>query len=190
MTASAPQELARRLAAQAPLDLAAALRPRGAVVSVADGVAHVVGLSGAGSEELVAFDSGATGMAYDLAPDRTGVVLLSDADRVAAGDGVRRHRPAAIAAGVLELLGRVVDPLGRPLDGGPAAGGRVAAGVPRGPRAARAGRGHPPAAHRRPGHRRGDPDRPRPAPAASSATATSARPRWPSTSSRRSEPAT
>lgn len=122
-TASPSSDLAGRLAAEAPLDLAAAFAPHGAVQSVADGVAGVVGLAGAGSEELVTFESGATGMALDLAPDRTGVVLLSGADRVRAGDGATPAGRLPSLPVSLELVGRVVDPLGRPLDGGPVAPG-------------------------------------------------------------------
>ncbi|MEZ4337278.1 MAG: F0F1 ATP synthase subunit alpha [Sandaracinaceae bacterium] len=98
------------------LPLARAFAPRGAVVAVGDGVARVVGLPTAGAEELVAFDSGALGMAYELAPDHTGVVLLGDADRVRAGEGAEAlGQLPSIPVGP-ELLGRVVDPLGRPLD--------------------------------------------------------------------------
>ncbi|HEX2857418.1 MAG TPA: F0F1 ATP synthase subunit alpha [Propionibacteriaceae bacterium] len=112
-------DLARRLAAASPPDLRAAVRRRGAVTAVADGVAHVVGLDRVGSEDLVAFDSGALGMAYELETGRTAVVLLDADVPVRAGDGVRPvGRGPSVAAGP-GLLGRVVDPLGRPLDGGP-----------------------------------------------------------------------
>jgi F-type H+-transporting ATPase subunit alpha len=115
-----PSALAQRLGS---LDLRQALRPRGAVVEVGDGVAQVVGLPEVGSEELVAFDSGAVGMAYDLAPERTGVVLLGGADRVTAGEGVQPlGRLPSLSVG-RELLGRVVDPLGRSLDDRPAPAG-------------------------------------------------------------------
>lgn len=73
--------LAERLGRIGSLDLRQALEPRGAVVEVGDGMAWVVGLSEVGSEELVAFDSGALGMAYELTPERTGVVLLGGVDR-------------------------------------------------------------------------------------------------------------
>ncbi|MCB9569113.1 MAG: F0F1 ATP synthase subunit alpha [Myxococcales bacterium] len=125
--ASAPDDpLRRRLEAIEAVDLAPALRPRGFVAQVGDGVARVVGLRGAGYEELVRFDSGTFGMAYDLAPEHTGVILLTGADGVRAGEG-------ADAAGALpslpvgpDLFGRIVDPLGRPLDDRPPpAGARV-----------------------------------------------------------------
>ena len=112
--------LARCLAGVPEVDLRAAFHPRGAVVEIGDGVARVVGLPAVGYEELVAFDSGALGMAYDLAPDHTGVVLLSDADGVRAAEGVSATgRPPSVPVGG-ELLGRLIDPLGRPLDDRPA----------------------------------------------------------------------
>lgn len=102
------------------LDLAQGLKPRGVVQRVGDGVAFIVGLDDVGYEELLRFDSGAMGMAYDLAEAMTGAVLLSNADRVCAGDGVWGQRrlpelPVGSAA-----LGRILDPLGNPLDEGPA----------------------------------------------------------------------
>jgi F-type H+-transporting ATPase subunit alpha len=118
MVESSP--LAERLARLTSVDLRAALRPRGAVVTIADGVARVAGLSDVGSEELVRFDSGAFGMAYELASEGTGVVLLGGADAVTAGEGVSPLRRLPSIAVSRELLGRVVDPLGRPLDDRPA----------------------------------------------------------------------
>lgn len=114
-------DLAReRLLRASDLELERAFSPRGAVVEVGDGVARVVGLSSAGSEELLAFDSGAFGIAYELAPDHTGVVLLRDADLVRAGEGVEATgRLPSIPVG-RELLGRIIDPLGDPLDERPA----------------------------------------------------------------------
>jgi len=111
------------LARASGLDLLPALRPHGAVVEVKDGVASVVGLAEAGAEELVYFESGALGMAYELAGEQTGVVLLSGARRVRPGDGVQAlgQLPALPVAG--ELAGRMLDPLGRPLDAEPPPGG-------------------------------------------------------------------
>jgi F-type H+-transporting ATPase subunit alpha len=96
-----------------------ALSFRGVVRSVGDGVAIVAGLEDIGSEELVAFDSGALGMAYELAPRETGVVLLSGAHRVTAGDGARSYGGLPSIRTGPALLGRLVDPLGAPLDDGP-----------------------------------------------------------------------
>lgn len=115
--------LAGRLRAIVDLELKRATTLRGAVTEVGDGVARVVGLAEVGAEELVAFDSGALGIAYELAPEYTGVVLLRGAEQVRAGDG-------AEAVGLLpslpvgrELLGRVLDPLGVALDDRPAPAG-------------------------------------------------------------------
>jgi len=107
---------AARLAAIGELELGVAGELRGTVTRVGDGVAHVAGLTEVGHEELVSFDSGALGMAYDLAPDYTGIVLLSDASSVKAGDGVLRsgHTPSLPVSDA--LFGRVVDPIGRVLD--------------------------------------------------------------------------
>jgi len=116
--------LGQRLARGVAIDLRDALKPRGAVVEVGDGVARVVGLNEVGSEELVAFDSGALGMAYELTPEYTGVVLLGGADRVVAGDGAEPTGSLPSLRVSRELLGRVLDPLGVPLDERPAPKGQ------------------------------------------------------------------
>jgi F-type H+/Na+-transporting ATPase subunit alpha len=116
-------QTARRLSEVTDLDLRAGLKLRGAVVEVGDGVARVVGLAGVGSDELVVFDSGAVGIAYELEPEQTGVVLLDKADRVTEADGVEATgRLPSLSVG-RELLGRVIDPLGNPLDDRPAPAG-------------------------------------------------------------------
>jgi F-type H+-transporting ATPase subunit alpha len=95
---------------------------RGVVRSVADGVALVEGLHDVENEELVRFDSGATGLVMDLLEDSVGVVILSDPGTVGAGSrAVRTGRSLSVPVGEA-LVGRVVDPLGTPLDdGGPVA---------------------------------------------------------------------
>jgi F-type H+-transporting ATPase subunit alpha len=98
------------------IDVAAALEPRGVVLRVGDGVAVVAGLERVAYEELVSFDSGALGMAFDLRSDATGVLLLSQAERVRAGEGVVPvGRLPDLPVGPA-TLGRVIDPLGNPLD--------------------------------------------------------------------------
>jgi F-type H+-transporting ATPase subunit alpha len=114
---------AQRLRGLTDLDLRAALHLRGAVIEAGDGVARVVGLRAVGYEELVTFESGAYGMAYDLAPDSTGVVLLSGADAVRARDGAHASGQMPSLPVSRELLGRVIDPLGHPLDDRPAPSG-------------------------------------------------------------------
>jgi len=99
----------------------------GAVVSVATGIAKVSGLPGVGFEELVMFPGDVPGIAFNVDEDEIGVVLLGDYQDLHAGDEVRRTgRVMDVAVGD-ELLGRVIDPLGRALDGkGPvAASGRL-----------------------------------------------------------------
>jgi len=96
------------------------LRPReiGVITSVATGVAKVSGLPGVGFEELVTFPGDILGIAFNVDEDELGVVLLGDYVRLRAGDQVERTgRVMEVAVGD-GVLGRVIDPLGRPLDGG------------------------------------------------------------------------
>jgi len=112
--------IASRLASvDRAIDLRPAFRARGVVVRVGDGVAEAFGLGAVGNEELVSLDSGALAMAHDLLPDRTGLVLLSRADRVRAGEGATPLGRLPSIDVSDEMLGRVVDPLGRPFDDGP-----------------------------------------------------------------------
>lgn len=95
------------------------LKPRevGTIASVSTGIAKVVGLPNVGFDELVSFPGGLLGIAFNLDEDGIGVVLLGDYWHLHAGDEVQRTgRVMDVAVGV-ELLGRVIDPLGRPLDG-------------------------------------------------------------------------
>jgi F-type H+-transporting ATPase subunit alpha len=100
------------------------LTPRevGTVISVATGIAMVSGLPGVGFEELVKFSGGVLGIAFNVDEDEIGVVLLGPYQNLHAGDEVERTgRVMDVAVGD-QLLGRVIDPLGRPLDGnGPVA---------------------------------------------------------------------
>ena len=89
----------------------------GTVVASGDGVATVQGLSGARYTELVSFPNGVMGIALNLEEDSVGVVILGDDTQIKEGDEVRSTgRIAEVPVGD-ELLGRVVDALGRPLDG-------------------------------------------------------------------------
>jgi F-type H+-transporting ATPase subunit alpha len=95
------------------------LTPRevGTVISVATGTAKVSGLPGVGFEELVKFPGDVLGIAFNVDEDEIGVVLLGEYQDLHAGDEVERTgRVMDVAVGD-ELLGRVIDPLGRPLDG-------------------------------------------------------------------------
>lgn len=89
----------------------------GRVVSLSDGICRVSGLSDVMSGELIEFKGDLRGMVMDLEKDNVGVVLLGNYDNVQEGDEVRRTgRIIEVPVGEA-LLGRVVDALGRPVDG-------------------------------------------------------------------------
>jgi len=93
------------------------------VIRVGDGVAWVHGLSKAGYSEVLEIETdGGTveAFALNLMEDEIGAVILGGEEKVKAGAGVRRKGAVLDVPVGKELLGRVVDPLGRPLDGGPA----------------------------------------------------------------------
>jgi F-type H+-transporting ATPase subunit alpha len=93
------------------------LREVGVITSVATGIARVSGLPGVGFEELIAFPGGVSGIAFNVDPSEIGVVLLGDYWHLQAGDEVERTgRVMDVVVGD-GLLGRVIDPLGRALDG-------------------------------------------------------------------------
>jgi len=98
------------------------LREVGTITSVATGIAKVSGLPGVGFDEVVAFPGDVLGIAFSVDADEIGVVLLGEYWHLHAGDEVQRTgRVMDVAVGD-GLLGRVIDPLGRPLDGnGPVA---------------------------------------------------------------------
>ncbi len=89
----------------------------GRVEQIADGIAFVSGLPGVRLDELLHFDGGHTGFAQVLDRDRIGCVLLDGIDAVAAGQTVRGTGDVVRVPVGPQLLGRVVDPLGRALDG-------------------------------------------------------------------------
>jgi F-type H+/Na+-transporting ATPase subunit alpha len=90
----------------------------GTVVSVSTGIARVRGLWQVGFEELLGFPGGLSGIAFNLDEDGVDVVLLGDHAHLQAGQDVQRTgRVMDVGVGDA-LLGRVIDPLGRPLDGG------------------------------------------------------------------------
>jgi F-type H+-transporting ATPase subunit alpha len=93
-------------------------REVGHVVRVGDGVAYLRGMPSVKYGELLGCAGGLPALAFDLRPDEVGALFLGPADRVAAGDEVRlTGRVASVPVGA-GLLGRVIDPLGVPLDGG------------------------------------------------------------------------
>jgi len=89
----------------------------GTIVSVATGIAKVSGLPGVGYDELVTFPGDVSGIAFNVDADEIGVVLLGEYWHLHTGDDVQRTgRVMDVAVGD-GLLGRVIDPLGQPLDG-------------------------------------------------------------------------
>ena len=89
----------------------------GTVNSVSDGVASVTGLRHCMSDELITFSSGATGIAMNLEKTKVGVVILTGEDTVVEGMSCKRTMTTVEIPVGNGLLGRVVDPLGRPIDG-------------------------------------------------------------------------
>ncbi len=89
----------------------------GQVLSVGDGIARVYGLDNVQAGELVEFPGGIKGMALNLEADNVGCVLFGNDRDIKEGDTVRRTGAIVEIPVGKELLGRVVDPLGNPLDG-------------------------------------------------------------------------
>src|ERR671938_638627 len=88
----------------------------GTVLSVADGIARVHGLENCRSLEMLELPHDVTGLTLNLESDNVGVVLFGEWDQIVEGDTVKRTgRLLEIPVGE-SLLGRLVDPLGRPLD--------------------------------------------------------------------------
>ena len=117
-------ELAKSLREKiAQLEATEGLEDAGVVIRVGDGVAWVHGLSKAGYSEVLEIetDGGVVeAFALNLMEDEIGAVILGGEEKVKAGASVRRKGVVLDVPVGEELLGRVVDPLGRPLDGGPA----------------------------------------------------------------------
>ena len=117
-------ELAKSLREKiAQLEATEGLEDAGVVIRVGDGVAWVHGLSNAGYSEVLEIETdGDTveAFALNLMEDEIGAVILGGEDKVKAGASVRRKGSVLDVPVGEELLGRVVDPLGRPLDDGPA----------------------------------------------------------------------
>lgn len=98
-------------------DLSVKLEEVGTVLQVSDGVARIYGLSNAESGELLEFESGVMGVVMNLEVDNVGAVLLGSTDEVKEGMSVKRTGRIASINVSEEMLGRVVDPLGNPIDG-------------------------------------------------------------------------
>jgi len=100
-------------------DLSVEAEAVGRVEEVADGIARVSGLPDVRLDEILRFEGGRLGFALTLDADTIGAVLLDDAAAIAAGGKVTGSGEVVRVPVGEGLLGRVVDPLGRPLDGGP-----------------------------------------------------------------------
>ncbi|MBQ9584058.1 MAG: F0F1 ATP synthase subunit alpha [Bacteroidales bacterium] len=100
------------------IDLTARTEEVGEVLTVSDGVVRIWGLSAAQAGELLEFENGEKAVVMNLEADNVGAVLLGSSDNVKEGDIVRRtYRTASIDVRE-SMLGRVITPLGEPLDGG------------------------------------------------------------------------
>ena len=99
------------------IDTQVSLDEIGTVLQVSDGVARIYGLRNAEASELVEFENGVMGIVMNLEEDNVGAVLLGPTDKIKEGFTVKRtKRIASIMVGE-SMLGRVIDPLGVPLDG-------------------------------------------------------------------------
>ena len=97
----------------------------GTVLQVSDGVVRIYGLRNAEANELLEFDNGIKAIVMNLEEDNVGAVLLGPTDKIKEGFVVKRtKRIASIRVGE-DMLGRVIDPLGEPLDGKGLVGGEL-----------------------------------------------------------------
>jgi F-type H+-transporting ATPase subunit alpha len=115
-----PDEIASILRQQIEeYDVETDLAEVGTVLQVGDGIARLHGLESAVALEMLDLDHGVTGLAFNLEEDNVGAALFGDWEQVKEGEPVRRTgRVASVPVGEA-LIGRIVDPLGNPLDGGP-----------------------------------------------------------------------
>ena len=109
------EELIKRIQEYQP---AISARQVGHVISVADGVARVSGLPQVASMERVEFSSGVAGLAFNLEEDVVGVIILGDYLKIRQGDEVRATGTLLSMPVGEGFLGRVVNPIGEPVDGG------------------------------------------------------------------------
>ncbi len=108
------EELKRQIAG---FDFSAEKESVGRILEAGDGIARLSGLGGVAASEIVAFESGAVGVALNLEESEVGVMMLSGGDDVREGEsakGTGKLLSVPVSEGI---VGRVVDPLGRPLDG-------------------------------------------------------------------------
>ena len=108
------------LSPRAPGDFGLRIRERGRVASVGDGVVWIEGLPSASMDQLLVLEDGSRALVFQLERDLLGAVLLERTRGLAAGSWAMRGDPRLSIMVGDELIGRVIDPLGRPLDGLPA----------------------------------------------------------------------
>lgn len=90
---------------------------QGTVVSIGDGISWIKGLPSAAIEDILVFADGSRGMVFDLNRDRIGAILLYETEALTAGTTVHLSKHSLSIPVGNEFLGRVIDPLGTPLDG-------------------------------------------------------------------------
>lgn len=99
------------------------LHERGALVAVGDGIAWISGLPSAALDDVLVFQDGSRALVFDLNEDLIGAVLLHETPQLTAGLQARVDDASLTVAAGEDMLGRIVDPLGFPLDGGKPPGG-------------------------------------------------------------------
>ena len=113
-----PSEVSEVLRQQlAAIDNSIKFEEVGTVLQVSDGVARIYGLTNAESNELLEFEGGMMGVVMNLEEDNVGAVLLGHTDLVKEGDIVKRTGRIASIRVSDQMVGRVINPLGEPLDG-------------------------------------------------------------------------
>ncbi|UQY80493.1 ATP synthase subunit alpha [Candidatus Hepatincola sp. Av] len=99
------------------LEVGVDLLETGVVLSVGDGVSKVYGLDNAALGEMVEFENGVTGICFNLEEDNVGIIILGDDSEIESGQKVKRLNKLLEVGVGLEVLGRVLDGLGNPIDG-------------------------------------------------------------------------
>lgn len=90
----------------------------GSVIEIGDGIARISGLHKCQASEMLEFPGGVTGLALNLEEDTVGAILLGDYSHIKEGDRVKRTERILSVPVSKNMIGRVIDPLGRPLDDG------------------------------------------------------------------------
>lgn len=124
MSAVRPDEVSAILREQlSNFKTATQLEETGTVLQIGDGIARIYGLTKVQAGELIEFETGLKGMVLNLEEDNVGAVLFGDSEGIKEGDNVRRTGSIASIKVGEGLLGRVINPLGEPIDGkGPITG--------------------------------------------------------------------